>query len=36
VSAELAGSVDFRGRENGGGADAVVSMALGRRPRVGG
>jgi two-component system, sensor histidine kinase PdtaS len=36
VSAELAGSVDFRGHENGGGADAVVSMALGRRPRVGG
>ncbi len=36
VSAELAGSVDFRGRGNGGGADAVVSMALGRRPRVGG
>jgi two-component system, sensor histidine kinase PdtaS len=36
VSAELAGSVDFRGHENGGGADAVVSMALGRRPRIGG
>jgi two-component system, sensor histidine kinase PdtaS len=36
VSAELGGSVDFHRRERGGGADAVVSMALGRRPRVGG
>lgn len=36
VSAELAGSVQFRPHEDGAGAAAVVSMALGRRPRVGG
>ncbi len=36
VSAELAGAVEFRGHGDGGGADAVVSMPLGRRPRVGG
>ena len=36
VSAELAGSVEFTGATDGGGADAVVSMALGRRPRIGG
>ncbi|PZS17160.1 MAG: ATPase [Pseudonocardiales bacterium] len=36
VSAELAGSVDFRSHEDGTGAAAVVSMALGHRPRVGG
>jgi two-component sensor histidine kinase len=36
VSAELAGTVEFRGHGEGGGADAVVSMALGRRPRIGG
>jgi two-component system, sensor histidine kinase PdtaS len=36
VSAELAGSVEFRPHVDGTGAAAVVSMALGRRPRVGG
>ena len=36
VSAELAGSVEFRSHEDGTGADAVVSMMLGRHPRVGG
>jgi two-component sensor histidine kinase len=39
VSAELDGTVDIRvhgGRGEGAGTDAVVSMPLGRRPRVGG
>ena len=36
VTAELAGTVKFRSREDGTGATAVLSMALGRRPRVGG
>jgi two-component sensor histidine kinase len=36
VSAELAGSVEFRSHMGGAGAAAVVSMALGHRPRVGG
>jgi two-component system, sensor histidine kinase PdtaS len=36
VSAELAGTVEFGSHDGGTGTAAVVSMALGRRPRVGG
>ncbi len=36
VTAELSGTVEYGGRESGGGAQAVVSMPLGRRARVGG
>jgi len=36
LSAELAGSLEFRSHDDGAGAAAVVSMALGRRHRVGG
>jgi two-component system, sensor histidine kinase PdtaS len=36
VAAELAGSVEFCSHPDGAGAAAVVSMTLGRKPRVGG
>ncbi|MDT4932572.1 MAG: two-component system, sensor histidine kinase PdtaS [Pseudonocardiales bacterium] len=36
LSAELAGTVDFGAHDGGTGTAAVLSMALGRRPRVGG
>jgi two-component sensor histidine kinase len=36
VSAELAGTVEFRPHEDATGAAAVLTMALGRHPRVGG
>ncbi len=36
VSAELDGTVEFGAHEGGVGTAAVVKMALGRRPRVGG
>jgi len=36
VSAELNGSVDFGPRQGSSGTAAVVTMAFGRRPRVGG
>jgi two-component sensor histidine kinase len=36
VNAELSGTVDYCSPESGPGTRAVVSMALGRRPRVGG
>ncbi len=36
VAAELGGSVEFRSHDDGSGTAAMVSMALGRRGRVGG
>jgi two-component sensor histidine kinase len=36
VAAELDGTVDFRSHDGGVGTAAVVTMTLGRRPRVGG
>ena len=36
VSAELDGAVDYRRRVDGPGTSAVVTMPMGRRPRVGG
>jgi two-component sensor histidine kinase len=36
VSAELAGTVELRNHDAGSGTDAIVTMALGHKPRVGG